>query len=1000
MKRIRKQKDTPIFQRILLPVLVLVCAQISVVLGIFYATGLPRRVSQYSKDITDSKLEARRYFLESIMINRWMNLRMTQEEINKVVQAKVDGGEFTVESLDQIGGKTDELLSLLAGPLIGMMRANQVTGVFLILNTQPLDGGLKDKPGIYLRDIDPLSSFSEKNTDLLIERSPASVIRKTGITTDANWTSCFRFASNQVPYYHFFANTYTTAVQHPELSWKELGYWGNPYQLHEENRYAITYSIPLRLDDGTVYGVLGIDVTLRYLEALLPYAELTDTDEDGCYFFALPNRENTNAFSHVFGSGPANWNHLLNASAFMREPPNSFLEEEGEAVLDIDTDTYYLHALPLRIYNSNVPYADSHWMLGAIVTNSYINNYSGQIQLLFLLASIAVMAFGIIGGILVAFRIRKPVSQLESQLRTASGRNLVDLKRTGIKEIDELSEEIERLNKDMLDAGKKFSRIIKMAEEDLAGFQIDEDKRTLFISDGFFEIFGLEPPSDIDHFSIGDFTKVLQTISALPVEGEDSNGKIYEINGNGKKRYVQLRLAVENGMRFGLAEDVTQRLLRNRILMFERDHDALTGLYNRKAFLSRLTELLDNTRDMGCAALLMMDLDNLKLINDNYGHERGDAYIRMAATTLTKNLSSKALVSRISGDEFNVFLYGKDKAEVMEQIDKLQEAFRDATILVGDDQVRHVHISAGISWWPQDATNYDTLQHYADAALYEAKRSHKGSFETFDLSHFLGEKTVTRRREALVTLLEKRCFHYEYQPIVGTHSGVVFGYEALLRPDMEEFTSPLDVISALRQEGKLHEFENLSVPIAVDTFFSTQMHENSHLFFNSVTNQTLDRNSIDEICMACHGQVRRLVMEISEQDPLELDGWKRKTSWLTNNGGKLALDDYGTGYNTEKNLLRVSPDFIKVDIAIVKNIDRDPDRRQIMEYISNYAHARGKFIIAEGVETLEEAKVCIAYGADYIQGFFFSRSQRVPGGIDPKKAEAVRTFSASIGKNA
>lgn len=476
--------------------------------------------------------------------------------------------------------------------------------------------------------------------------------------------------------------------------------------------------------------------------------------------------------------------------------------------------------------------------------------------------------------------------------------------------------------------------------------------------------------------------------------------EIYEIERGGKKRYVQLRLAEEDGKRFGLAEDVTQRLLHNRILIFERDHDALTGLYNRKAFLARLTELLDNSRGIGCGALLMMDLDNLKLINDSYGHERGDTYIKMAATTLIKNLSSNALVSRISGDEFNAFLYGKDKAEVMAHISKLREAFKNATILVGDNQVRHVHISAGISWWPQDASNYDTLQHYADAALYEAKRSHKGSFETFDISRFLGEEAVTRRREALVTLLEKRRFHYEYQPIVDAHSGEVFGYEALLRPDMEEFTSPLDVISALRQEGKLHEFENLSVPIAIGTFFSSQMQEDSRLFFNSVTNQILDRKSIDEICMACRGQVWRLVMEISEQDPLELDTWERKVAWLTNNGGKLALDDYGTGYNNEKNLLRVCPDFIKVDIAIVKNIDHDPDRRQIMEYIANYAHDRGQSIIAEGVETSEEAKVCIAYGADYIQGFYFSRSQRTPGGIEPKKAEAVRAFSASIRKNA
>ena len=134
-------------------------------------------------------------------------------------------------------------------------------------------------------------------------------------------------------------------------------------------------------------------------------------------------------------------------------------------------------------------------------------------------------------------------------------------------------------------------------------------------------------------------------------------------------------------------------------------------------------------------------------------------------------------------------------------------------------------------------------------------------------------------------------------------------------------------------------------------------------------------------------------MEISELDAIEQSSWEEKVKWLRDGGGMLALDDYDTTYNNEKTLLRVHPDFVKVDIAIVNDIGKNADKQQIMEYLVTYAHERKKCIIAEGVETLEEAQACISYGADYLQGFLFSCARKDPSPIDKRLSEMVKAFA-------
>ncbi len=989
-------KNQPIFRRILVPLMILILVEVLIFAGAVLSTRVTDNLSAYAVDVADGKLTARKNYLESVMINNWMNVTTVVTELNSTMNDMVNNGELTIEDIGKSGEATDQYLVHASELLLSMMRGNRVTGGFVLLNTQSLTqlasqaGNFeRNIPGVYLRDVDPLSAVSEKNTDILIELSPAAVVKSSGIATDKNWTSMFRF-THDTGYYPFFSKPFQTAyVNKGKYEWRDLGYWSAPYKLEGEGRSAISYSVPLMLEDGTVYGVMGADILVDYLDTLLPSDELAENNE-GTYFIAEAN-EDKNSFTEVIETGSTEWSGDT-------ETTHNGNSNDEKTFIGVDRDQFYHSAQELKIYSSNVPYDDTHWVMGAVLPWSSLRENSIRVFTSFGLAAAGVFIIGFLGSIFVAFLIQKPVRKMEEQLRGADSNSEVKLEPTGIQEIDEMSQAIELLSANVLDAGRKFSKIIRMASEEMGGFQIDQNTDTLFITDGFFEVFGKKRPAK-KTITVEEFKEQLVQLAAHETDSEsDLEGQVYEIEKNGKKRYVRLRQYTEQGITYGLAEDVTQMLLRRRMLVFERDHDALTGLLNRKAFHLKITDFLDSRSwKYKYGALLMMDLDNLKSINDNYGHERGDDYIRTAANIISVTTREHAISSRISGDEFNVFFYGNSKEEIMAKIEQMREAFKDAVITITDDMTRHVKISAGIAWYPQDAHSYEELLRFADSALYVAKKSHKGEFETFDLESYKGEGEVQVRREALVNVLEEEKFHYVFQPIVSAKTGKVFAFEALMRPDAKEFSSPVDLLETARAEGKLGQVENITVPKAIETFFThreeKRFDKHVKLFFNTISNQKLTEETRQRILKTAGSHLGNLVMELTEDEPIDYTDWEAKTGWLLSGGGALALDDYGTGYNSEKTLLAISPSFIKVDIAIVRNIQNSPDKRSIMEYIVNYAHERGKYIIAEGVEDEAETRTCIQLGADFLQGYFVSKPMDLPRETDEETMATIKSLN-------
>ena len=459
--------------------------------------------------------------------------------------------------------------------------------------------------------------------------------------------------------------------------------------------------------------------------------------------------------------------------------------------------------------------------------------------------------------------------------------------------------------------------------------------------------------------------------------------------------YITLRVTHilgENASEVGLAEDMTTTVLEQQRIEHERDYDTLTGLYRRRAFDRACEALFQQPEKLGCAALLMMDLDNLKQINDTYGHDWGDQYIRQTGQCFAANTPANTICSRLSGDEFLIFFYGyQDQNQLRAQLELLSAALQRSVSILPNGKQLHISISGGIAWYPTDGHDLLTLKKYADFAMYQVKHSHKGRMCDFDIGSYHQEAYAAQTQQDFERLLQEELVTYHFQPICSARSGRIAAYEALMRVDLPTLHSPAQVMQLAHETGRLYEIERITVFHSSAIFQRMQaqglFQSDALLFINSIANVSLTNEDVEEYAQRYPELLKRLVVEITEQEDLDRACLERKRN-IPGFSGSFALDDYGSGYSNELNLLELSPRYIKIDISIVRGIDTDRDKQQIVSNIVAYAHARSMQLIAEGIETEAQLRTVIGLGVDLLQGYYLSRPAAVPAPIAPE-AQAV-----------
>lgn len=426
--------------------------------------------------------------------------------------------------------------------------------------------------------------------------------------------------------------------------------------------------------------------------------------------------------------------------------------------------------------------------------------------------------------------------------------------------------------------------------------------------------------------------------------------------------------------------DITERKKAEEDLRFLASFDTLTDLPNRTLFHDRLNHAISHAhRTQNIVALLFLDLDRFKHINDSMGHHVGDMLLKAVARRLQNSVRDGDTVARLGGDEFTIILEGVATIKAVTVIaEKVLKAFQVPFLL--DDKSLTISTSIGISLYPSDAKDADSLIKFADTAMYHAKSSGRNNFQFY--THKLNE-VATRHVQleaGLKQAIQRNELSLVYQPKFCVRDGTLTGLEALLRWHHTELgpISPVEFIPLAEETGIITQIGHWVINHACQ-----QLAEWNSLGFNGITiavnlsarQLKADIISTIEVALAVSGlPAQSLELELTESmimgNPQESVSILSKLKAL---GLTIAVDDFGTGYSSLSYLKRFPIDTLKIDREFVRDITHDPDDAAITSAIIALAHSLELNVVAEGVETQDQLNFLALQGCDQVQGFLLSK---------------------------
>ena len=966
-----------VYRTILRPLLIVVLVEIVLMTGSYWILGINDQLDKNARDILIQQTENRRSYLQNEMIQKWSNLSTISQTINERTQQLIDQDVISLQTLDSSSKASAPLLNEISKELISTLYSKEATGIFVILNKD-------NKPGIYIRNNDPNTFFVKEYGDLLMEKAPVEVVRSLNISTDTHWESTFDLSTEEnTLLYKPFEKAYHDKIK---MEAKEYGYWNEKsYHLKNDDNSAISYSMPLILPDGTVYGVVGVELLTSYLENLMPIDELKN-DNQGSYVLSVETNDQHNSLV------------VSSASVKRKQLKKFYLTEDNDKnnFVFLNGKEYYAAVQNLNIYNSNGPFSKHQWQLVSLVERNQLYTFSNHIFYLQISMIVLVGIVSLIGIFYVSRKISGPISRLSKEVDNSRlVKEIPELHATGIQEIDQFSSAITALSQEVLETSTKFLNIMNMASIDIGGYEIKKGSENVYVTDNFFLLLGIDKVTL--PLSYEQFEELFKEVERdYQVEIENENERIYCIKKYVGLRYVRLKMRKEADREIGIAEDITTNYLERQRIEHERDFDVLTGLYNRFSFQRHMDYLFEHSEQLKIAALVMIDLDNLKKINDAFGHDWGDNYIHQCGKCFQENVPEKTICARVSGDEFYLFLYGyENQEEIRQKLISMTSIMQHRTVLLPNGNKMNLSASIGISWYPQNSVYFDFLKKYADFAMYQVKKSTKGNLAEFDKALYEDEKLNRQMRLEFHQLIEKEQLTYHFQPILSAKNGEIIAYEALMRSQLATLKNPEMILKIAREENKLEDVERICIFKSTETFDQLRKNklvkEDALLFINSIASVSLndeDRTRFHH----CFSHIQsQIVVEVTEEENMSEEALvrKRETEGFS---GMFALDDYGSGYNTEINLLNLNPKYIKIDLTIVRDIDKDFDKQQLVSNIVEYAHQREAYIIAEGIETKEELLKVLELGVDYLQGYYLSYPQSNPQEVFDESIQTIKNY--------
>ncbi|MBD5559694.1 MAG: EAL domain-containing protein [Clostridia bacterium] len=992
-----------------------------VLIAVVFLSGVFTQLDAEAFRFFDNDASERALALDSRAGLLIRNITNTANAFNADGQEIAQGAGIYLQEVYRHDDLYQELVAKNTAHLIEFLNGNAVSGAFFILNgsnTNKTDSSAHS--AVYIRNSAP-GVQSDEGENLQLEIGPIAVSREFGITVSNHWALDMQIPDG--PDGAYYRNPVDACLEYPHSETVRYGYWSPPGMILPGNPAGICYTLPIMDRAGRPCGVIGFEIALSYF--ISDYFSTTNLPFSSIFAITGGSERELNTHWVISGNPTAQELLMQDASLPIEPVPGTDLYE---AIVP-PMGSMYCSVHELTMYSKNSPFASDQWILTGMVQKSVLNETSMQIRNTLFISMAITLGVAFVAIFLLTLLSTRKISGLSKYLNSLSPETAdVEIAPTNMREIDELTAAVVQLNKRVSENAKVTSKMMELTQLPLGGFEVADDRDTVTLTEYIYSLLHLNPDEPVTKEA---WEKIYTELTSRPAEGYEDVYR-YDIENIERLRYGNVLAAAEgmllhpsmkadpddtyqylepseqtqkwlriieapteNG-KVGMILDVTVDIEELMRLAHELDYDALTHLYNRTAFKREaFKKIKSNPGKVG--AMIFSDLDNLKYINDTFGHEMGDKLITTASDMFRRFSESGGIVARIAGDEFAIFLYGLDsKAEVMGIVRKLRHEFQDTYLHTPDGASHRISYSSGVAWYPDDSTDVADLLKLSDYAMYEAKHSDKGSLLEFNEQAYEKNAQTVKGREELRRLLEGSRFNFAFQPIVDLRSTDVYGYEALLRSEIDYFKAPEDILTVARAQSRLGQLESAVIMKAL-YIVQHNISKIGHrmIFINSGSNQCLSERECDTIKHIYKDILGNIVMELTEAENDDPQKMAAKLTMLRELGMRIALDDFGEGFSNEQRIVAMQPNIVKIDIPLIQGVHDDTGKQKIITNLVSFCHARGIKVAAEGVETEADLETVIRMEMDYAQGLLLGEPRF---GFE-QLSEATRTLLLDLQDN-
>ena len=565
-------------------------------------------------------------------------------------------------------------------------------------------------------------------------------------------------------------------------------------------------------------------------------------------------------------------------------------------------------------------------------------------------------------------------------------------------------DEIQDYNKKLEQLKKKYE--IAIEGTDSAVWEVNLEDDGIFISDEFQNIAQIKISEEDDIYELSSKLLMDEDQTVFINEylkckngfSDGMHGRVRFKDKHGQIKWVFVRGRKISGsggdpeIISGIIIDITSIKKKEEYIEYLAYHDHLTELPNRRSFMNKLKAELEGGKG---GAVMLLDFDNFKGINDTLGHAYGDMVLKKISKLLKKIASKDIFVSRFGGDEFLILMSNEDsRAEIEQKVENIVSIFNEKFCIDGNEI--YMNFSMGITMYPDDGEDAEKLIMNADTAMYRVKNSGKNGYKFFHTEMTKELKDRIEVEKILRNALDSGGFELMYQPQINVKTGIAEGYEALLRLK-EHRISPAVFIPVAEETGLITEIGKWVTREAVSQMAKWREKGIGYktVAINISTKQLNDEKYIyelDKLLKEYSIDPECLEIEITESVLLERT---EETIAILNKlkelGVKIALDDFGTGYSSLSYLTFIPVDKIKLDKSLNDKF-LAIDTIKVMDSIISLAHSLKLTVTAEGIEDAEQYKRLKVGRCDYIQGYLFSRP------VTPEEIENLydRNFVAEI----